>query len=213
MKYLAPLLLVMGSLHAPTLDAVMFAPKDMPAHAAALALAAEPDYASAKRATVRIESPTGICSGTAIGHHKVLTAAHCVEKGLAWAWIGGRSAVVTSVELDAHDGAILTTDLYFKHVAPFGPRPAQGDVVFSHGNPATTPDILLLGRVAGWAHYQGIADVMLLDRNDWYGCSGAAVFDARGRIVGIVNAIFPWPNQGWRLTAVYPLTFTPEQLA
>ena len=69
------------------------------------------------------------------------------------------------------------------------------------------------GRVAGWVTaYGGARDVMLRDRNDWYGCSCAAVFDTQGRIVGVVNSIFPWPNKGWRLTAVYPLTFTPEQL-
>lgn len=190
-----------------------YAPGDMPPNLAAYELAEEPDYAKAKLATMRVQMPHGTCSGTAIDHHKVMTAKHCIERGTDGLIIGGRTVVVTNVEEDKYDAVILTTDLYFTHIAKFGPRPKQGHVVFSHGNPSSTPDILLVGRVAGWVHsYFGIPDVMLLDRNDWYGCSGAAVFDTDGRIVGIVNALFPWPNDGWRLTAVYPLTFTKEQL-
>lgn len=185
----------------------------MPANLAAQELADEPDYAAAKLTTLRIESSGGICSGTVIDHHKVLTATHCFTNGHDGLRLGGRAARVFRVEMDAHDAIILTTDLYFRHVASFGPTPKQGDLVFSHGNPSGAPDILLVGRVAGWvSSYAGAPNTMLLDRNDWYGMSGAAVLDRDGRIVGVVNAIFPWPNKGWRLTAVYPLTFTAEQL-
>lgn len=214
---------------APRLHVDAYPAGAMPANLAAYALADEPDYAKAKLATLRLETNASTCSATAIGetHHKVLTAAHCVEDKLARLFgvrmpdmaklaslrLGGRTARVFQVVFDDHDGAVITTDLYFRHTASFGPEPAQGEVVFSHGNPAGTPDILLVGRVAGWVRdYRGAPHTMLLDRNDWYGCSGAAVFDTQGRIVGVVNSIFPWPNDGWRLTAVYPLTFTPEQL-
>jgi len=194
---------------------------------AAMKLAQEPDYAHAKLATLRYESNVLVCSATAIAPHKVLTAAHCVENlasralgirmidqsKLAGLKLGGRTARVSQIDLDSNDAAILTTDLYFTHTAKFGPKPEQGDVVFSFGNPSTTKGVLLVGLVAGWVgRYMGVDNVMLVDRNDWYGCSGAAVFDAQGRIVGVVNSIFPYPNDGWRLTGVYPLTFTPEQL-
>lgn len=185
----------------------------MPMHSVPFELAMEPDYAKAKKATMRYQTMWGVCSATAIGHHKVLTAKHCIEKGFRDLRLGSRTARVIEVTEDAHDAVILTVDLYFTHVAKFGPSPKQGDIVFSHGNPAATPDMLLIGRVAGWvAEYGGASNVMLLDRNDWYGCSGAAVFDKSGRIVGVVNAVYPWPNQGWRLTAVYPLTFSKEQM-
>ena len=191
-----------------------YAPGAMPANLAAYALADEPDYARAKLATLRIETPSLVCSATAIGPHRVLTAAHCLGRGTTGWRMNTRSVVITRVELDGNDHAILTTDLYFSHTAKFGPRPLQGDVVFSHGNPAATKDVLLVGRVAGWVdNFQGFRDVMLLDRNDWYGCSGAAVFDRAGRIVGVVNALYPWPNDGWRLSAIFAMKFTPEQLA
>lgn len=191
-----------------------YPPGAMPANLAAYALAAEPDYATAKLATLRVETPHLICSATAIGPHKVLTAAHCLERGTDGWRLNTRSATILKVDLDGNDHAILTTDLYFSHTAKFGRKPLQGDVVFSYGNPATTPDMLLIGRVAGWVDdYQGFKDVMLLDRNDWYGCSGAAVFDRNGLIVGVVNALYPWPSKGWRLSAVFKLAFTAEQLA
>ena len=186
----------------------------MPANLAAYELADEPDYAAAKLAALRVETPNLTCSATAIGPHQVLTAAHCLEYGTDGWRFNTRHAVITKVALDGNDHAILTTDLYFSHTAKFGPRPLQGDVVFSHGNPAGTKDILLVGRVAGWLDdYEGFKDVMLLDRNDWYGCSGAAVFDRNGEIVGVVNALYPWPNKGWRLSAIFKMDFTREQLA
>jgi hypothetical protein len=207
-------LLLMGATTSAGGLPVAYPPGSMPANLAAYELADEPDYAAAKLATLRFRNGNSVCSATAVGHHRVLTAYHCVEGGIADVRMDTRTANITHVEYDGHDAVILTTDIYFTHVASYGPRPLQGDMVFSHGNPAGTPDILLVGRVAGWVNrYNGSDNVMLLDRNDWYGCSGAAVFDRNGKIVGIVNAIFPWPNKGWRLTAVYPLTFTPEQLA
>jgi hypothetical protein len=185
----------------------------MPTHAVPFELAREPDYAKAKKATMRYQTLWGVCSATAIADHKVLLAKHCIEKGFAGLRLGTRTAVVVAVEEDSHDAVILTTDIYFSDTAKFGPEPKQGDIVFSHGNPASTPDMLLIGRVAGWVtEYSGVTRVMLLDRNDWFGCSGAAVFDRNGLIVGVVNAVYPWPQQGWRLTAVYPLTFSKEQM-
>jgi len=54
----------------------------------------------------------------------------------------------------------------------------------------------------------------MLDRPaDWYGCSGAAVFDRYGRVVGVVNIVWPFPIIPWRMTGVFPLKFTDEQLA
>ena len=196
-----------------TSEAYLLPAKRQPIHSVPFELAKEPDYAKAKLTTIRYQSKSAICSATVIGHHQILTAKHCIEQGFDGLRLGTRTAKVTKVEVDRHDAAILTTDLYFKHVASFGPEPKQGDIVFSHGNPSGTPDMLLIGRVAGWVtEYFGVTHVMLLDRNDWYGCSGAAVFDRDGRIVGVVNAVYPWPQQGWRLTAVYPLTFTKEQM-
>lgn len=223
-------LVMMGWAIAPnaTGDIQAWAPGAMPVNLAARMVAA-PDYATAKKATLRIETDKSVCSATAIddggepGTHVVLTAAHCVEIGrlndlfgihvpdlahMQYLTLNGRKARVVKYEFDKYDSVKLTVDLWFEHFASFGPKPKQGDITFSHGNPDGTPDMLLVGLVAGWtSEYQGVPDVMLLDRNDFYGSSGAGVFDASGRIVGVVNAVFPWPQRGWRLIAVYPQTF------
>jgi hypothetical protein len=51
---------------------------------------------------------------------------------------------------------------------------------------------------------------MELDSNNWHGDSGAAVFNRWGQIVGVVSQMFPWPNDGWRLTQLNALKFSQE---
>lgn len=189
----------------------------------ACASANVPDYAGVKDTTLRLmqrqDDGTLICSGTVIGHHLVLTAEHCIAGGLDHFTMNGRTVGITQVTSDGNDHVVLTTDLYFEHVATFGPAPKQGDLIFTHGNPAGLANILSIGYVAGfvdtWSptaqdHYR---DVMILDSADWHGCSGAAIFDAKGRIVGVVNSEYPWPRvDGWHLMAGFGLEFTPAQL-
>ena len=147
---LAALLVVaLGYVYAPRLDVEAFAPGTMPANLAAYEMADEPDFAKAKLATMQVKMPHGTCSGTAIGptHYRVLTAKHCIDRGTDGFILGGRTAIVTDVEEDLYDAVILTTDIYVTHIASYGPKPTQGDIVFSHGNPSGTPDMLLTGTV------------------------------------------------------------------
>ena len=168
-----------------------------------------PDYEAARKATVRIEMLAGVCSGTAIGHHTLLSAEHCTSEGVTGWVVNGRTVVITKVVSDGADHVLLTTDVYFKDIARMGSKPKQGDSVFGFGNPAGVPGMLQVGYVSGW-----VGEVMMLDRpGDWYGCSGAAVFDRYGRVVGVVNAVYPFPIIPWRMTAIFPLKFTDEQLA
>ena len=171
-----------------------------------------PDYAAAKAATLRIEMPGGVCSGTAVGPHLVLTAEHCASGGTEGWKVGGRTARILKVVSDGNDHVLLTTDLYFKHTAKFGARPKQGDILFVHGNPGGFADMLIIGHVAGWADTRYGA-ALIADMNCWFGCSGAAMFDRHGRIVGVVNASYSSdPQNRWRLTAAFPLGFGPADV-
>lgn len=169
-----------------------------------------PDYAQVKPATVRLEFRSffgmGICSGTAVGVHTILSAKHCFDSPAGTVHIDGKKAGYVIVADDGQDHVLVRVTARQDRVAKRGPKPKQGDVVYMHGNPAGYPDLLRVGYVAGW-----FENAMLLDCNNFKGDSGSAVFDRQGRIVGVVSQTFPWPNPGWKLTAAFPFKFTPEQ--
>lgn len=170
--------------------------------------ASVPDYASAKTAAVRLEMQNGgTCSGSAVGTYTVLTATHCIGAHAGDITVQGVKAAYVIVADDGNDHVLIRVTARQARIAKLGPKPEQGAVVFVHGNPSSYPDLLRIGHVAGW--FEGD---MLIDCNNWYGDSGAAVFDAEGRILGTVNSMFPWPNQGWRLTRINAMRFTAEQL-
>lgn len=170
--------------------------------------ASVPDYAAAKPAAVRLVFPGGVCSGTAVERYTILTARHCIKAYAGEITVSGVDAAYVVLADDANDHVLIRVTAKQRKWAVIGPKPEQGAVVFVHGNPASYPDLLRVGHVAGW--FEGD---MLIDCNNWYGDSGAGVFDAEGRVVGTVNSMFPWPNQGWRLTRINAMKFTPEQWA
>jgi len=179
-------------------------------------------YDAADAVSLRLERDNGngtvrVCSGWVLAHHAIVTDEHCIDDGLkGWA-VDGRRVRFAGAMLDHNDHAILITDLYFRDVAKMGPLPQRGDEVFTLGNPDGQSDILLRSHVAGfkpeyvvdgWGTFH---DLILLDSNDTHGCSGAAVFDAQGRVVGVIDALWPFPNDGWKLSAAFGLRFTPMQ--
>ncbi len=104
---------------------------------------------------------------------------------------------------DQNDHVFVRVSIRFPRVAMRGPKPLQGDAVFTHGNPDGYKDLLIRGYVSGW-----VGTNMELDSNNWHGDSGAAVFNQYGQIVGVVSAEFPWPNGGWRLTEITAFKFS-----
>lgn len=169
------------------------------------------NYASAKDAALRLEWPHDhICSGTAVGAHTLLSATHCFEDKTGWLLVNDVRADYTVVADDGNDHVFVRISTRLRHTASLGPKPKQGDEVFTHGNPDGYKDLLIIGRVAGW-----VDGDMELDSNNWHGDSGAAVFDSMGRIVGVVDQEFPWPPSCngpscWRLTQVNAIKFSAE---
>lgn len=170
-----------------------------------------PDYESAAVATARLEWPHDqVCSGTAVGAHTLLSAAHCFRDKTGWMLVNDVRADYVVIADDGNDHVLVRISTRQAHVAELGPKPKQGDVVFTHGNPGGYKDLLIVGRVAGW-----VDGSMEIDSNNWHGDSGAAVFDHAGRIVGVVSQQFPWPPQCsgatcWRLTQLNAIKFSAE---
>ncbi|HEY5849627.1 MAG TPA: serine protease [Lysobacter sp.] len=172
--------------------------------------ASVPDYNDAKASVVRLEFPGGgVCSGTAVSKTTVLSAAHCFHVDSGDMSVNGKDVTFKVIANDGEDHVLVTVDKPFAVWARMAIRkPAQGDVVFVHGNPAALKDILLTGRVSGrWD------DLLLLDLNAWYGVSGAAVFNEDGQIIGVVSRMVPGDQAYWRLTGCYDIKFTAKQWA
>jgi len=164
-----------------------------------------PDYESAAKASLRLEWPNQVCSGTAVGPHTILSAAHCFGVASGSMLVNDVRADYEVIADDQNDHVLVHVSTFQSRVAHLGPKPRQGDVVFTHGNPGGYPDLLIVGYVSGW-----VDGNMELDSNNWHGDSGAAVFNRWGQIVGVVSQMFPWPNDGWRLTQLNALKFSQE---
>lgn len=171
--------------------------------AAILFLLAGCAWSAPHDATLRLEFGDGICSATAIGHNRILTASHCL-KGAPLQRVGDRTATVTGRMDDGHDHSIITVDIGFDVYARRGNGLEQGQAVQWWGNPHGIADVYRQGVVAQ------VTDARVyIDGNGFMGDSGAALFDRNGRVVGVLSAIAE--ADGFRLMVAYPLAFTDEQ--
>lgn len=158
-------------------------------------------HESAVKASVAVLGFTdGMCSGTLVAPNKVLSASHCFQ--------GGRLLSVNMVPVNVveyrHDGkdhTLITVDATFPSHAKvnFGGM-AQGERVFMYGNPSGQNDMLRRGYVAGT-----VAQGTLLDLPVSQGDSGAAIFNERGEVVGVLTG-YTRLESGMQLAAVHPFT-------
>lgn len=152
------------------------------------------------------ETDWGTCSATAIGPNKLLSATHCFEDGIPLVRAGGEPVAVTGRVDDGNDHTILTVTVTFKRWARMGGLPTRGERVRIWGNPAGMRDLYREGYLSGW-HDGWLMYEMPVDRGD----SGAAIFNGRGLIVGMVS-IVARPGQFLTLCGGKPFKFTKEQM-
>lgn len=165
-------------------------------------------------ATMRLDMDgTRVCSGTAIGPHAILSATHCFIGAQTLA-INGTPAAVLGATSDGHDHTILIVDHTFTEYAGRGKVSMQGDPVFIFGNAAGLFDMFRAGHFAG-IMVEGSARKLLYDLNDFPGDSGGGIFDANGRLVGVVSQFLAFEDRGARIqfTVAFDLAFTPAQWA
>ena len=164
-----------------------------------------PKIETSERSTYTLEFAEGHCSGTAINESVILTAAHCFPTDEAISFkVNGRQAKVTKLARDGNDHILVMVDISFTAKAELSSKAAKvGDKVYYYGNPGIKNQYRT-GYVSG--HHEG---AMLLDVNSWRGDSGAAIFNERGEIVGVVSAMAV--NDMFKLTIAYPFAFTREQ--
>lgn len=162
------------------------------------------------KTTHRLEFDDGICSATAVGRHVLLSAAHCFKSAHTLK-VDGVPVAVTQIVSDGADHVLVTVSLSFAHVAERGRAPISGEHVRYWGNPAGLHDMYREGYVSGVVIVEGKA-VVMLTVNGFGGDSGAGVFDASGRLVGVISIIYQSTRGRYlKFMGMYPLQFTAQQ--
>lgn len=179
--------------------------------------AAQPPYERSRDVVYRMETGVGQCTATAVGPHTLLTAEHCGVSSPGRVLLDGVPADVESITLDGRDHALVRVSLTFKRWAGVGDAPRRGDAVYLIGDPEGLRDVLRLGYYCGRAdahspEASAKSETDLYDIGAGHGDSGAAMFNARGRIIGVLTGGYT-PTADFRLIRVIPLAFTPEQWA
>ncbi len=161
---------------------------------------------------LRLDFKEGKCSGTAIGPHKVLSAAHCFAKDSGEMKVNGQATGYTVTARDGADHVLVVVQVRLTHWVAVGTAPTVGQSVYFYGNPGNFNDLFRRGYVSGTV--QGYT---LYDMQAWFGDSGAGVFDARGNVVAVVSSI-AIESQAlspgtFQMMASAPFKFTDEQWA
>lgn len=156
------------------------------------------------------------CSGTAIGPHSILTAAHCYEPGMILK-VAGQEVTISNAQKDSADHLILKVGMTFVRYAPFRPElMSQGMRIHMWGSPMGAPNLYREGVVMG----SGLAIPNMpvpyvLDINGFNGDSGAGLFDERGNVVGVISMQMSavQDHAFWHVMFAFPFNFSASQLA
>jgi V8-like Glu-specific endopeptidase len=164
----------------------------------------------------------GICSGTAVGPHLILTATHCFGEGplvptpetSALAQVNGKPVSTFKRIDDGQDHSLVVVDITFDSFAAIASAPRQGDRVFLYGNPAGMHDMYREGYVTGFDH-ESSRVWTLYDVNGYMGDSGSGIFNERGDVVAVTSVLIYISEMGlpFKLMATLPLQFTANQYA
>lgn len=128
-------------------------------------------------------------SGVVVGDNKVVTNCHVLRKtNQAWVSQGEEAYAIVSVQVDAmHDLCLLNTDRLPIQPVPLGSTAelGKGDEVIAIGHSNGVPAPLTSrGHIKSLYPYQG-GNVVRTNARFSLGASGSALFDGRGRLIGI----------------------------
>lgn len=143
-----------------------------------------PDNNAMRVTALRLNFESGICGGTAIGTHTVLTAKHCLAAGKLVSVNDRKVEAADITELAGDVVTIEVTGITFRRVAVIGGRPLQGDRVRWFGHPAGVSFLFRTGYIVrAWS------DELVIDAQAFSGDSGSGVYDDRGRLIGVLSSM------------------------
>jgi hypothetical protein len=169
-------------------------------------------------AVMRLDFDDGVCSGTAVAPHTIISAAHCfedVENELGFVTppppsmkVNGYLVKILAVVFDGNDHALVKVDFTFDNYARLAKTPDVSAHVHYWGNPAKIDNVYREGYITSYHLGE-----MVMDINGFFGDSGAGIFNTRGLLVGVISFIHPKEHQGlvFRLMGASALEFTPLQ--
>jgi hypothetical protein len=157
---------------------------------------------------------SGHCSSTAIAHQSLLTATHC-ELGTDVLFLDEDKTPVRILNIlrDGDDHSIFIVSTTFANYIPLERNAilAPGDGYFIWGNPESLRNNLRVGHFTGVdAATKALPVKLLFDFRVHPGDSGSGIFDAQGKLIGVLSGIL---NDGsLHEPFAFPLAFTTEQL-
>jgi uncharacterized protein Usg len=175
--------------------------------------------------TAQLTIDGATCSGTIVAPSAILSAAHCFKEeadpiaklfGVPTTQappptsmlVDGYKVYIEAITYDDADHALVKVIFVFKDHATLGKFPTVGSRICYWGNAAKQSDTYREGYVTSFKHGD-----MIMDINGFFGDSGAGIFDASGKVVGVMSYLEAFPRQGvvFKLMGASPLEFTPLQ--
>ena len=168
-----------------------------------------------------------LCTATTIGPHALLTAAHCLEDASSLdevTFMVDHVRMRYSIEkvlVDHRDHVvILTNGPAFTHIAPYVTRtPKMGEATYLYGfGQGIYPALRKVGSVINEydpSEVDAYAGMFYMNTQIIPGDSGAAIYGADGKMLGLITYLVPggFENKGLTETADFQLNFTSAQIS